>query len=156
VPSDQVQPLREAILTFLHASHVDMYDKKEAARLFEEARARAGSLVEPAATIIREVNNRDVDRLGPRLLPLVEDYSRDPALSPDRSPAPAAPVYLLHGIEDNVVPSQETLLLARYLEGKTRVHWLLSGLITHAEVDRAPTAMEVWRLVAFWASLLRQ
>jgi hypothetical protein len=27
---------------------------------------------------------------------------------------------------------------------------LLSGLITHAEVNRPPTPAEVWRLASFW------
>ena len=31
-------------------------------------------------------------------------------------------------------------------------HVLLSGLITHAEVDRSAAASETWKLVMFWAS----
>jgi len=34
------------------------------------------------------------------------------------------------------------------------VHVLLSGLITHAEVNRAATASDVWKLVAFWKDVL--
>ena len=37
VPADQVEPLRQAILAFLHASHVDMVDKPQA-----DARVRRG------------------------------------------------------------------------------------------------------------------
>jgi fermentation-respiration switch protein FrsA (DUF1100 family) len=156
VPAEQVEPLRTAILTFLHASHLALYDQKSADLTFAEARTLAAALSEPSATIMREVNARDVASLGPRLLPFVADYARDPALSPDRSPAPLAPVYLLHGTEDNVIPAREAGFLVRYLQGKTEVHWLLSGLISHAEVDRPATNGEVWKLVNFWASLLRQ
>jgi hypothetical protein len=78
-----------------------------------------------------------------------------PYLSPERAPAtPAAPVFLLHGADDNVIPSVETVLLGEYLEGKSPVHGLLSGLITHAEVNRAPTATEAWRLASFWRQVL--
>jgi hypothetical protein len=33
---------------------------------------------------------------------------------------------------------------------------LLSNLITHAEVNREATASDAWKLISFWASLLRQ
>jgi hypothetical protein len=36
------------------------------------------------------------------------------------------------------------------------VHAVLSGLITHAEVDKSAAAIEVWRLVGFWRSLMSQ
>jgi hypothetical protein len=49
----------------------------------------------------------------------------------------------------------ETLLLARHLaEADVEVHPLLSGLITHAEVDKAAAAGETWKLVGFWGTLL--
>jgi hypothetical protein len=31
---------------------------------------------------------------------------------------------------------------------------LLSGLITHAEVNRTPSAIEVWRLAQFWRQIM--
>ena len=33
---------------------------------------------------------------------------------------------------------------------------LLSGLISHAEVDRGGAAMEFWRLIRFWADVLQK
>ena len=36
------------------------------------------------------------------------------------------------------------------------VHLLLSELITHVEIDKAAAASEMWKLDAFWASILRQ
>ena len=65
------------------------------------------------------VNARDVAHLGPVLLPTVSHLGGDPALSPARSPLPAAPVYLLHGTDDNVVPAIESTLLGRQLEADT-------------------------------------
>jgi predicted esterase len=104
------------------------------------------------------VNARDTAALGARLLPVLDrigDEEYPPALSAERSPPPAAPVYLLHGADDTVIPAVESTLLARHLESHgTEVHALLSGLITHAEVDRSAAAAETWALVAFWARLL--
>ena len=67
------------------------------------------------------------------MLPAVESVSdarEHTSLSPERATPPAAPVFLLHGVEDNVIPSVETVLLTNYLRGKTEVHALLSGLVT--------------------------
>ena len=91
------RPLRQAILTFLEASRLDMVDKAQSAAEFERARVLAAALPEPARTLMRYVNERDVAHLGPILLPHVTALGGDPALSPALSPPPAAPVYLLHG-----------------------------------------------------------
>ena len=42
VPPEQVRPLRQAILAFLHASHVDMFDKAEAQTEFARAQNACG------------------------------------------------------------------------------------------------------------------
>ena len=90
---------------------------------------------------------------GRMVLERIEVYP--PSLSPEQSAPPRAPVYLLHGADDTVIPAVETTLLARYLRQKrTPVNPLLSGLITHAEVDKTAAAAETWKLVGFWSSLL--
>ena len=157
VPAEQVEPLRQGILTFLAASSLDIIDKTRAEIEFQRARDTAHALPEPSQTLLTHVNNRAVDKLGPILTPIVETLAHRGeliALSPERVTTPAAPVYLLHGAEDNVIPSVETVLLTNYLRDKTEVHAVLSGLITHAEVDRNAAAIEVWRLVGFWRSLM--
>jgi dienelactone hydrolase len=157
VPRDQVQPLREAILSYLEASRLDMLDKPKAALEFAHAKALETTLVEPSRTYMGYVNARDVARLGPILLPHLTQLGGNPALSPDRSPLPASPVYLLHGTDDNVVPAIESTLLARDLQARgVVVHVLLTPLITHAEVDRTSTSTAIWRLIDFWAKLLNE
>ncbi len=157
VPPDQAEPLRTAILTFLEASRLDMVDKARSAAEFERARTLGAALPEPAATLMRQVNERDVVHLGPVLLPHVTELGDDTMLSPDRAPAPAAPVYLLHGTDDNVIPAIESALLADTLRGRgVTVHHLATRLITHAEVDRSAAAAEMWRLVGFWRHLLAE
>ncbi len=156
VPPEQVEPLRDGIRTFMRASHIDMVDKARAARVFEEAIAMEPSLPEPARTYLHWVNTRDVAKLGALLLPLIERATVSPALSPERSPAPVHRALLLHGADDNVVPAMETTLLARYLESQgTPTTALVTSLITHAEIDRPPTTMEVLRIVDFWSRLLK-
>jgi pimeloyl-ACP methyl ester carboxylesterase len=156
VPAAQVEPLRQGIVTFLTASQLDPIDKAKAATVFEEARAIAAQLPEPAASLMKAVNSRDVKGLGARLLGVLEGIEYPDSLSPDHSAPPRAPVFLLHGADDTVIPSVESLLLAQHLEPTTRVRTLLSGLITHAEVDRGAAAAEVIKLVGFWADLLNE
>jgi hypothetical protein len=156
VPPDQVAPLQASILQFLHASHMALIDTTKANSEFAAARATADALPEPARTLMSYVNDRRVDLLGPKLLPFIGPANSMPSLSPDRSAAPSAPVYLLHGADDNVVPAVESVMMSEYLAGKTRTRTLLSALITHAELDRTPTATEVWNLVSFFAEMFRQ
>jgi dienelactone hydrolase len=155
VPAAQVQPLRQAILSYLEASRLDMVDKPRAQIEFTRAKTLEAVLPEPSRTYMDYVNKRDVAHLGPVLLPIVAELGADPSLSPARSPFPSGPVYLLHGTDDNVVPAIESTLLARDLAARAvPVRVLLTPLITHAEVDRAATTRAVWRLIDFWSKLL--
>jgi dienelactone hydrolase len=157
LPHEQVEPLREGVRTFLRASHVAMIDEERARLVFKEAIAMEETLPDPAATYLEWVNARDVDALGPLLLPAIDRYALDPALSPERADPPRAPVFLLHGEDDNVIPATEaTQLAAQLRERGVDVHLLVSPLITHAEVLREPPAGEVWRMVAFWRRVLAQ
>ena len=150
VPPDQVEPLRAAIIAFLNASHLDMVDKPAAALEFAHAREMQKALPEPAATLMGYVNDRAVKPLGEALLPHIAIFEKDPSLSPELAPGITAPVFLIHGADDNVVPAMESAYLAEKLRGQVPVHLLITPLITHAEVDRGAGANDVWRLVRFW------
>jgi dienelactone hydrolase len=160
VPAEQVDALRRGLETFLTASQLTLVDMDLARQTFTESQAIAATLPEPSKTLMEYVNSRDTKALGARLLPVLDkigDEEYPPALSAEQSPAPKAPVYLLHGADDTVIPAVETALLARHLESEgTPVRALLSGLITHAEVDRSAAAAETWALVGFWARLLSE
>ena len=141
VPADQVQPLRDGIETFLLASQLTLVDMTQANATFEQAREMQKSLPEPAATFMGYVNDRDVTQLGPRLLPFLDqlDAGQSRAVSRVRRPATPRRIYLLHGDGDTVIPTAESRLLGDALRRKgATVHVLLSSLITHAEVNRAP------------------
>ena len=156
VPAEQVAPLRQGIETFLQASTLSRTSPTEAARLFEDARARETELPEPARTLMRHVNHRSVAALGRLLMPYLDRLGQDAALSPERSNPPTAPVYLLHGAEDNVIPAVESTLLAQHLRGQTRVRQLMSGYLTHVDLSARPTARDTWDMIAFWTSLLNE
>jgi dipeptidyl aminopeptidase/acylaminoacyl peptidase len=104
---------------------------------------------------LNRVNDRDVVALGPQLLPYLEELGGAPALSPARSPAARASVFLIHGQTDNVIPSQETLELGAYLRraGNRQVRWLLTPLLSHADLQ-PPHALDAWRLIRFWKDML--
>jgi dienelactone hydrolase len=154
VPASQVDALRTAVRRFLWASHLDRVDKAQADREFEALQAVASTLPEPSATLLKDVNSRNVADLGPRLLPYIGFYGDAPALSPDRSEKPSAPVFLLHGLDDNVIPEIESEALARDLLGHAPTRLLLSGLISHAEADQPVHAGDVLKLASFWGDLL--
>ena len=158
VPADQAAPLREAIETYLRASQATVISDAAAAPIFAQARTMAESLPEPSRTYMQYVNERDVKHLGAVLVPHLDLAGvNDPALSPELASPPAASTFLLHGYDDNIIPPAESVLLAEHLRAKgVRTKVLLSGLITHASVNPHATAMDAWKLVSFWASVIKQ
>jgi dienelactone hydrolase len=154
VPPDQLEPLRAAVRRFLWASYLDRIDKPRAQREFAALREVARTLPEPAATLLRLVNDRDVAHLGPRLQPYVGFYADQPALSPARSPAPSAPIYLLHGRDDNVIPATESRHLAERLRGRVPVCLLVTDLISHVDADEPAHLIDDLKVADFWGDLL--
>jgi pimeloyl-ACP methyl ester carboxylesterase len=156
VPADEVDPLRQTVVAYLVAASATSTDPATAERLFAQVRARSARLAEPAKTLMRQVDARDLASLGPRLLPYVDELGADPALSPDRSPITTAPVFLLHGADDNVIPSTETPLLADYLRthGNADVTSLLTPMLTHAALEPHAGLADQWALLRFWRRVL--
>ena len=154
VPAAQVAGLEAAITAFLRASSIDRHDPVAAAAEFARARVLGDSLPEPARTLMGYVNNRDVGKLGPALAPLLAGVELPSGVSPERSPPATAPVFLLHGANDSVVPASEMLSLARYLQPTTQVRALASRLITHAEINPGAALAELWSLSGFWRDVL--
>jgi len=156
VPADQVAVLRGGIETFLLASQLTLVDMTKADATFAAAREMQKTMPQPAATLMGYVNDRDVARLGPRLVPYLDQLGADdPALSPQLATPPRAPVYLLHGDGDTVIPTVESSILGDDLRRRgADVHVLLSSVITHAEANRAAAASEVWKLISFWKRIL--
>ena len=156
VPTAQVDALRETVRHYLWASALDGgVDRTRADAEFASVRAQAQKLPEPARTLARYAIDRDIVHLGARLLPYVNAEGGDPALSLSKSAKPTVPVFLLHGVDDNVIPSIESEYIASDLRStRTPVRLLLSGLISHAEADRPVRVGDVLELASFWGDLL--
>jgi pimeloyl-ACP methyl ester carboxylesterase len=78
------------------------------------------------------------------------------ALSP-RSVLPTltAPVYLLHGEADNIIPSAETLWMATELPRSSLKGVLVSPVISHIDFESSqPTALDQWKLIHFFADVM--
>jgi dienelactone hydrolase len=158
VPADQVVALREGIETFLLASQLTLVSMDQANATFAKAREMATKLPEPSRTLMNYVNDRAVGKLGPALVPYLAHLDTgNPAVSPQQVEHPAsAPIFLLHGSGDTVIPAAESAIFGGDLRRKgANVHVLLSGLITHAEVNRAATYIDLWKLISLWAQVLR-
>jgi dipeptidyl aminopeptidase/acylaminoacyl peptidase len=63
-------------------------------------------------------------------------------------------VFLLHGADDNVVPALESEQLASRLRGKVEVRLLVTGLVSHADVDQPAHVIDVLELAGFWGDVL--
>jgi dienelactone hydrolase len=154
VPRDQVDQLRRGIEMFLLASAAARTNQQLAADITRAARDLQARMPQPSGTLMEYVINRDVTSLGARLVPYLDQLGQDPSLSPDTSRAPAAPVYLLHGRDDNVIPPVESALLASYLERFTKVRRLESGFLSHVDVAERPSVGEIWQMIKFWKDAL--
>jgi dienelactone hydrolase len=90
---------------------------------------------------------------------ILEVVDRDAAAMATVSPSGhlaglTAPVFLLHGAGDNVIPSSETEWLAREIPVGLLREALVSKAIVHVELGREMHASETWALVHFMAGVL--
>jgi predicted esterase len=89
--------------------------------------------------------------LGGHLAPAIDGLAADPALSPEQSPPPRAPVFLLHGRDDNVIPSSETTALAAHFRRQgVEVRALLTPVLSHVGIQREFGIRDYWALTSFW------
>lgn len=65
------------------------------------------------------------------------------------------PVFLLHGEADNIIPAAETLWMASELRSTTLQAALVSPVLSHIDMQKAPSAWDEWQLVHFMARVLR-
>ena len=65
------------------------------------------------------------------------------------------PVFLLHGEADNIIPAAETLWMASELRTTTLQAALVSPVLSHIDMQKAPNAWDEWQLVHFMAKVLR-
>jgi dienelactone hydrolase len=93
-----------------------------------------------------------------RIAAMAKKHTDDlPGLSPlGRLQTLGTPVYLLHGEADNIIPSAETLWMASELRQGDLQAVLVSPVLSHVGLDGpSPGAMDNWRLVHFFALIMR-
>jgi dienelactone hydrolase len=145
VPASDLTPIRAVLRAHLYED--GPAEKAARAALTDAQRAEARQLMDTTSVVTRGMlaaaENKHVQDMAS-----VSPHHRLGALT--------TPVYLLHGAGDNIIPASETLWMAAELPGTTLQSVLISPVLSHLNLDGAqPSAMDQWRLVHFFALILR-
>lgn len=122
-----------------------------------DAQALFPRLSPPGRDTMEILLERQIGRLRPKLLDAIQaDDAQLSAISPEgKLGALRAPVFLLHGSTDDIIPSTESL----WLEKEIPKQYLRAALITPAFSHVDPDKHAVWadqlRLIEFLAGVLR-
>jgi pimeloyl-ACP methyl ester carboxylesterase len=121
----------------------------------ERALAFAETLPEPPRSEVLELVSDVPHPLSAKLLALLEEHKTElAAISPEGQLAKLnVPVLLVHGSDDPIVASTETLWLEREVPRHALRQSLVTSAIRHAELEAKPSVAELWALVQ-WASAL--
>ena len=100
---------------------------------------------------------RQIDRLRPRLLDAIQlDRSQLSALSPQGKLGQLrVPVFILHGLTDDIIPSSESLWLEREIPKPYLREALITPAFSHVDPEKAASWREELRLVEFLADVMR-
>jgi|HubBroStandDraft_6_1064221.scaffolds.fasta_scaffold258762_1 dienelactone hydrolase len=139
----------------------DLAASRDALRLWlweenDAGRARLASLAPDARAKLGALFDGNIASIAPQLLAEI-DASEGAlrAASPHgRLAGLRAPVYLLHGAGDTVIPATETLWLARDVPQGLVRDALVSPAVVHVEMAGEPSAREKFALVHFMAEVL--
>lgn len=124
---------------------------------FVQARTCSNGLSRSSNDMMEALFQYRIAQLRSRLLAEIErDKETMASVSPaGRMAAIKAPVFLLHGERDGVIPPAETLWLAREIPPKYLRRVLISPAVGH--VDPAETSLrDQWKLGSFLAAVLRE
>jgi len=140
----------------------DLPDAREALRyyLWEQPERAAPFLprLSPAGRETMEILlARKIELLRPRLLAAIQqDQGELAALSPrGHIAALQAPIFLLHGSEDSVIPPAETLWLRNEVPHKELKDVLITPLFSHVDLNGSAKRWDKIRLVQFMGRVLR-
>ena len=122
-----------------------------------DAQALFPRLSPPSRATMEILLARQIDRLRPKLLDAIRaDDSQLSAISPEgKLGAFHAPVILLHGATDDIIPSTESLWLEKEIP---KTYWraaLITPAFSHVDPDKHPVWTDQLRLVEFLAGVLR-
>lgn len=141
VPKEDVPAAQEAIKFWLWEQHEE--SKKHLARLSPESRNTVQSLLDGKADVPKLID--EITRTG----------KGGEAISPKgHLSGLKAPVHLLHGAADNVIPAAETAWLASEVPPQYLAQSLITPAVVHVELAGQPTAKQQWEVVHFMAGVL--
>ena len=136
---------------------------KDAIRLWlwdqrDEARARAEALGPEAWATVDALFEGRVDLVAPELLAETDrDHEAMDRVSPHGKLGHVrAPVFLLHGAGDTVIPAAETAWLASEVPPDVLREALVSPAIVHVEMEDGTALSDQWALVRFMARVLEE
>jgi pimeloyl-ACP methyl ester carboxylesterase len=144
LPAADLDPVRAVLRAHLYE---DPKGESAATRLLNDAQKRE----------VTELENASLPATRAKIAAAIAGHAYEfPDLSPERGLGTLTiPVYLLHGEADNVIPAAETLWMASELPQRTLQAALVSPVLSHIDLDAKVGAMEEWRLVHFFALVMR-
>ncbi len=141
VPEKDVPAAREAIKFWLWEQHDE--SKKHVAELSPQSRITVESLLDGKADVPKLINE------------ITRDGKGGAAISPKGNLSGLkAPVFLLHGAADNVIPAAETAWIASEVPPDLLAQSLVTPAVVHVELAGQPSAKQQWELVHFMAGVL--
>jgi pimeloyl-ACP methyl ester carboxylesterase len=122
-----------------------------------DAQALFPRLSPPARATMEILLARQIDQLRPKLLAAIQkDDLRMTAISPEgKLGALHAPVFLLHGATDDIIPSTETLWLKNEIPKPFLRDALITPAFSHVDANQHAMWIDRLRLVEFLAGVLR-
>jgi pimeloyl-ACP methyl ester carboxylesterase len=123
----------------------------------ESARALLPRLSPAGQDTMNILLARQIERLRPKLLAAIDaEQSQLEALSPEGKLAGLhVPVFILHGLTDDVIPSTESLWLEKEIPRPYLKEVLITPAFSHVDPEKGTTWSEELQLVGFIAHFLR-
>lgn len=108
-------------------------------------------------TTVELLMARRIDRLRPRLLDAIQmDRSQLSAISPQgKLGTLRVPVFILHGLTDDIIPSTESLWLEREIPQPYLRETLITPAFSHVDPEKAASWRDELGLVGFLADFMR-
>jgi len=122
-----------------------------------DAQALFPRLSPPARATMEILLARQIDRLRPQLLQAIQaDALQLSAISPQgKLGGLHTPVFILHGATDDIIPSTESLWLAKEIPKPYLRDELITPAFSHVDANQQAKMSDQFRLVEFLAGVLR-
>ena len=164
IPAEQYGAL---VLVYAHIEDFfppqDFAGTREAIRLwlweqYDAARTQENSVSSASRQTLETLFRHEMDKLQPPLMASIQLHAAQMQRVSPRGHLGGvrAQVFLLHGADDAVIPSSETLWLARDVPANHLAASLITPVISHVDTNYAPGFRSQWRLISFMAHVFHQ